>query len=75
MDAAAGDGAGAIEAAEGASLGPVGEPGGAAEVEFAGGVEHDPVAHHHPHHIGGGFTGEVGEDPGRDLDREPPGDL
>ena len=41
---AAGDGAGGVEGAQGAALGSVGEAGGAAEVERAGGVDDDAVA-------------------------------
>jgi hypothetical protein len=67
-DAAAGDGAVFVEAAEGSALGAVGEAGGAAEVEFAGCVQHDAVAHDDG--VGVGGTGEGGEDAGGDLDAD-----
>jgi hypothetical protein len=47
-------------------LGAVGDSAGAAEVQFAGGVEYDAVADDDG--VGVGVTGEVGEDPGGDLD-------
>ena len=34
-----------IHGAEGAALRPISQPGGAAEVQFAGGVDDHPVAH------------------------------
>ena len=43
-DVAPGDGAGGVDGAEGSSLGAVGESGGAAEVEFAVGVDDGAVA-------------------------------
>lgn len=65
-DGAAGDGAGAVETAEGSALGSVGQPGGASEVQLSGGVEHDTVAHHDG--VGVGGSGEFGEYSGGDLD-------
>ena len=69
-DAAAGDRTTPVEAAQCSALGTVGEPGGAAEVQFAGGVEHDAVADHDGVDVG--VAGELGDDPGRDLDGDRP---
>jgi hypothetical protein len=67
-DAAAGDGAVLVQATQRAALRAVGEAGGAAEVEFAGCVQHDAVAHDDG--VGVGVAGEGGEDAGGDLDAD-----
>ena len=69
---AAGDGAGGVEGAQGAALGPVGHPGGAAQVEAAGGVEHDAAAHDDRVDVGG--VEQAAQHLGGQLDREPPVD-
>ena len=60
---AAGDRTGRVHGAEGAALRPVGESGGASEVEFAGGVDDHPVTHRHGVHdrgLGTDRRGPVG---------------
>ncbi len=64
-DGAAGDRTAAVEAAQGAALGAVGEAGVASEVQFAGCVQHDAVAHDDGVDVG--VTGEGGQDAGGDL--------
>jgi hypothetical protein len=62
----------AVQGAQGASLGPAGDAGGAAEHELAGGVEHDAVADHDDGVVGG--AGELFEDPAGELDGQAPVD-
>ena len=69
---AAGDGARGVEGAQGAALGPVGHPGGAAQVEPAGGVEHDAAAHDDRVDVGG--VEQAAQHLGGQLDGEPPVD-
>ena len=69
---AAGDGARAVEGAQGAALGPVGHPGGAAQVEAAGGVEDDAAAHDDRVEVGG--VEQAVQHLGGQLDGEPPVD-
>lgn len=69
-DAASGDRTLAVQAAQGASLGPVRQSGGAVEVEFTGCVQHDPVTHHDSVDVG--VAGQLGEHAGRNLDGDRP---
>jgi hypothetical protein len=64
-DAAAGDGAALVEAAQRPALGAVGEAGGASQVQLVGCVQHDAVAHDDNMDVG-----EGGEDAGGDLDAD-----
>jgi hypothetical protein len=67
------DRTGCVDTPEGSTLSPVGEAGRATEVEFAGGMEHDAISHHHRVDIG--IACEIGEHPERHLDRNRPVDL
>ena len=51
-DVAAGDSAGGVDGAKGASLGAVGEAGGAAEVQLAVGVDHSTVSNDDRAYVG-----------------------
>ena len=66
---ASGDGTPAVERSQCSPLGWIREPGGVAQVELAGGVEHDAVAH--DHRVDVTVSGHVGQDPVGNLDRQP----